>query len=110
MSGYEAVIGSLHEAAEAAHSAADQLAKVDPGGNLGSAVGKALPGASASIDAARSVVDAWKGRGQELATGMREFGDDLHLAGNKYAVSDTAARDNLDLSIDDPPSGGPKAV
>lgn len=110
MSGYEAVIGSIHRAADAAHSAADQIAGIDPGGDLGSAVSSSLPGAAGSIGAARSVSEAWKGRGKAIANGLRGFGDDLHSAADAYAANENAAQENLELPTQDRPSGGAKAV
>ncbi len=110
MSGYDVVISSMFDAAEAADSAADQLAKVDPGGKLVSAVGSALPGASESTGAAGALREAWQGRGRELADGMRGFGDALRSAAERYAASEATAGEELDPSIDDRPTGGPKAV
>lgn len=56
-----------------------------------------MPGAVDSIGAARSVGEAWQGRGCEIAAGLRAFGDELHAAANKYAANEDAATRDLEL-------------
>jgi hypothetical protein len=90
MSGFDADIDALRNAANAAASLAEQAGDVDLVGCL-SGIPTGMPG-SGSATAAQSLADVWGERLASWAASVRSHGEKLSNAANGYEASDEAAQ------------------
>lgn len=87
---YEVQIEDLRDSAEAARSAAGQIAKVSPGEALTGARA-AMPGA-ASVAAMQRVSTGWATELTDWAKAARAYGRNLDTNATQYELDDGAAR------------------
>lgn len=88
--GYEVEITDLRDSAEAARSAATQLAKLTPGSDL-SGAGSGIPGA-ASVAVMARMSSAWTTELTDWARAARAHARTLDTNATQYELDDDAAR------------------